>query len=72
MCSYLSRDENECSKAVKQVLKEAIGNGATYYEQMKSMTYSSASKQECFLQKAVYHILPEQWLRKTSQESCEC
>ena len=72
MCSYLSRDEDQRLQSVKQVFKEAISNGATYYEQMQSATYSCPIKREYSFQKAVYHIMPQQWLRKISQKECEC
>ena len=32
MCSYLSKQEDECSQALKQALKESFGKGAGYYE----------------------------------------
>ena len=49
MYIYLSKDDDEFSQAIKQVFKEAKENEAGYYDQMKSMAYSYASKQECSL-----------------------
>lgn len=46
-CSYLSKDEDECSQAMKKVFIEAIDSGTRYYEQIKSVAYPYASKREC-------------------------
>ena len=40
MCSYLSKEEAKCSQAMKQAFKETLENGASYYEQMKTINYS--------------------------------
>ena len=61
MCSYLSKQEDECSQAMKQALKES-------YEQIKSLAHAYSSKRECSLQGAVYQVIPELWLRKVFQE----
>ena len=63
MCSYLSKEEDECSQAMKQAFKETLESGASYYEQMKSVAHAYSSKRECSLQEAVYHFMPELWLR---------
>ena len=34
------------------------------YEQMKAIVQAYASNRECSVQEAVYHCLPEPWLRK--------
>ena len=62
--SYLSKEEDECSQAVKQAFRETLEKGASYYEQMKTIAHAYSSKRECSLQEAVYHIMPELWLRK--------
>ena len=64
MCSYLSKEEDEFSQAMKQAFKETLESGASYYEQMKSVAHAYSSKRECTLQEAVYHIMSELWLRK--------
>ena len=64
MCSYLSKQEDECSQAMKQAFKESLERGAGSYEQMKSVAHAYVSKRECSLQKAVYQVIPELWLRK--------
>ena len=48
MCSYISKDKDKSSQAMKQVFKEAIKSGAGYYAQMKSLAYSSASRRGCY------------------------
>ena len=59
MCSYLSKQEDECSEAMKQAFKEWLEKGAGSYEQMKSVAHAYASRRECSLQEAVYQIMPE-------------
>ena len=63
ICSYLSKEEDECSQAMKQAFKETLEKGGSYYEQMKTIAHAYSSKRECSLQEAVYHIMPELWLR---------
>ena len=64
VCSYLSKQEDECSETMEQAFKESLERGAGSYEQMKSVAHAYASKRECSLQEAVYKIMPELWLRK--------
>ena len=66
MCSYLSKQEDECSQAVNQALKESLEKGAESYEQMKSVAHAYSPKRECFLQEAVYQVMPELWFIKFS------
>ena len=47
MCSYLSKEENECSQAMKQAFKETLEKGTSYYEQIKTVAHVSSSKREC-------------------------
>ena len=61
---HLSKQENECSKAMKQAFKEPIEKGARSHEHIKSVAHAYALKRECSLQEAVYQIMPELWLRK--------
>ena len=44
MCSYLSKQEDECSQAMKQAFKESQENGVGCYEQMKSVPHAYVSK----------------------------
>ena len=64
VCRYLSKQEDECSQAMKQTLKESLGKGAGSYERMKSVAHAYSSKCECSLWEAVYQVMPELWLRK--------
>ena len=58
MCSYLSKQEDECSQAMKQAFKESLERGAGSYEQVKSAAHAYVSKRECSLQEAVYQLMP--------------
>ena len=59
MCSYLSKQEDECSQAMKQAFKESQERGAESYEQMKSVAHAYLSKRECSIQEAVHKVMPE-------------
>ena len=59
MCSYLSKQEEQCSQAMKQAFKESLERGAGCYEQMKSVAHAYIS-----LQEAICQVMPELWLRK--------
>ena len=65
MCSYLSKSEDTCTQAVRQALDESLENKNSNYEQMRAIAHAYATNRECSVQEAVYHILPELWLRKT-------
>ena len=65
MCKYLSKSEDECSKAMKQALVDARETNLGKFEEMISIAKAYASNRECSVQEAVYHVLPELWLRKT-------
>ena len=64
MCSYLSKQEEECSQAMKQAVKEVFENNLDNYQQMKRVAHAYSSKRECSVQESVYHIMPELWLKK--------
>ena len=68
MCSYLSKQEDECSQAMKQAVKEVFENNLDNYQQMKRVAHAYSSKRECSVQESVYHIMPELWLKKYFQE----
>ena len=65
MCKYLSKAEDKCSNAMKQALEEAREMSCSKYDEMVNIAHAYASKRECSVQEAVYHIMPELWLRKT-------
>ena len=62
--SYFSKDEDKWCQDMIKVIKEAIESGASYYEQINSVAHLYGSKRECSLQKAMYNVIPELWLRK--------
>ena len=64
MCCYLSKQEDECSQAMKPAFKESLERGAGSYKQIKSVAHAYVSKRKCSLQEAVYQVMPELWLRK--------
>ena len=64
MCAYLSKTEDSCSNAMKQALTESIEKRQNNFDQMQAIAHAYASNQECSVQEAVYHCLPELWLRK--------
>lgn len=59
MCSNLSKQEDEFSHAIEQVLTEFIEENLD-----KRHTLAYATKIECSKKKAVYQVIPEFWLRK--------
>ena len=65
MCAYFSKSENECSVAMKQAARDAFEKELKNYKQMKSVANAYINKRERSIQECVYHILPDQWLRKT-------
>ena len=65
MCAYLSKSEDACTRAMKQALDESLDKKNNNYEQMRAIAHAYATNRECSVQEAVYHILPELWLRKT-------
>ena len=64
MCAYFSKAEDETSEAMKQAAKEAPNARKTEFETMKAIAKAYSTKTECSVQEALYHILPELWLRK--------
>ena len=64
MCKYLSKSEDECSKAMKQAL-EARNSNSDKFQQIFKIAKPYSSNRECSVQEAVYHVMPELWLRKT-------
>ena len=65
MCVYFSKSEDEASETMKQVAKEAVKKICNVFEKIKSISKTYMTKRECSVQKAVYHIMSELWLRKT-------
>ena len=65
MCAYFSKSEDETSQAMKQAAKEAASANKDKFDVMKSIARAYATRRECSVQEAVYHVMPELWLRKT-------
>ena len=65
MCIYFSKSEDECSQSMKQAAKQASEMNLSCYERMKSIARAYITSRECSVQEAVYHVMPELWLRKT-------
>ena len=65
MCAYFSKSKDESTEAMKQAAKEAIKSNVGAYEQMKSIARAYITTRECSIQEAVYHVMPELWLRKS-------
>ena len=53
------------NEAMKQAAKEYRDMNKNNFEEMKSISQAYASKREVSVQEAVYHVMPELWLRKT-------
>ena len=64
MCAYFSKAEDKTSETMKQAAKEALSASKTEFEIMKAIAKAYSTKRECSVQEAVYHILPELWLRE--------
>ena len=66
MCADFSKAEDKRSEAMKQAVKDAINEKKSDFERMKAIARAYATKMECSVQEAVYLVMPELWLRKTS------
>ena len=58
MCAYFSKAEDETSEAMKQAAEEALNGNKSEFETMKNIAKAYATKRECSVQEAVYHVLP--------------
>ena len=65
MCAYLSKSEDTCTAAMRQTLNESVESKKSNYDQMRTIAHAYATNREYSLQEAVFHILPELWLRKS-------
>ena len=65
MCAYFSKSEDETSEAMKHAANETKSLNKSKFELMKSIARAYTTKRECSVQEAVYHVIPELWLRKT-------
>ena len=65
VCSYFSKDETECSQAIKNATKEAKANNLNVKEGLKKVGAAFLSCREVSAHECVYRCMPELWLRKT-------
>ena len=63
-CIYLSKAEDAKSEAMKQAAEEALVSSKSDYAKMKAIAKAYTTKRECSVQKAVYLVMPELWLRR--------
>ena len=48
---------------MKQTLRKSLEKSQNNFDQMRAIAYAYASNRKCSVQEAVYHCLPELWLR---------
>ena len=61
----LFKSRNETSEAMKQAAKEASVSGKSNFKKMRAVARAYSTKCECSVQKVLYLVMPELWLRKT-------
>ena len=64
MCAYFSKSETESSEAMKMAEKEVRNMKLGQREAMYKIASAFANSRQLSVQEAVYHCLPELWLRK--------
>ena len=64
MRSYFSKPEKKFSFAMKKAAREAFDTKLDQFNTMKNILKAYASNREYSVQEAVYHILPELYLRR--------
>ena len=62
MCAYMSKSEDNCSNAIKQVFKTFIGNKCGNSKQLRDRAHPISSNQEYSVQETVHHCLSKSWL----------
>ena len=65
LCSYMSKGETPCSKAIRAAAKEAKKENLDLKSTLKKIGAAFLSSREVSSQECVYRCLPELWLRKT-------
>ena len=58
MCAYFSKSEDETSEAMTSAEKEARNMTPDAFKQMKAISKAYATKRECSVKEAVYHVMP--------------
>ena len=64
VCSYFTKDETECSQAIKNVAKEAKEANLKIKDGLRKIGAAFLSTREVSSQECVYRCMPELWLRK--------
>lgn len=64
MCSHLSKWQQGCSHAMAQAATESTEQNLDKTPHVKNVTHAYATKSEHSMQKVVYQVMPEIWLRK--------
>ena len=64
MCAYFSKSEDKCSGAMKEALNQAKEMDTSKFDTMYKLARAYSDNRECSVQEAVYHLMPELWLRK--------
>ena len=64
VCSYLSKDETECSQAIVNAAKEAKSSNMNVRDGLKEIGAAFLSTKEVSSQECVYRCIPELWLHK--------
>ena len=64
VCSYFTKDETECSKAIMNAAKEAKESNLNIRDALRKIGAAFLSTREVSSQECVYRCMPELWLRK--------
>ena len=64
ICSYFSKDENECSQAITNAAKEAKQSNLNVRDSLRKIGAAFLSIREVSAQECVYRCMPELWLQK--------
>ena len=64
VCSYLTKDETECSQAIVNAAKEARKENISIRDGLNKSGAAFLSTREVSSQECVYRCMPELWLRK--------
>ena len=64
-CAYFYKADNETSKTMKQVAKEAYQSGKSTLEKLKAISRAYSRKKKYSVQEAVHLVMPDLWLLKT-------
>lgn len=63
VCSYFTKDETECSQAIKNAAKEAKEANLNIKDGLRKIGAAFLSTREVSSQECVYRCMPELWLR---------